>query len=112
MVRSLVRRRGMLALIGVILLFLVGTATAVAVGSDEPILQPGVSPPRLDEETEHTLLERDFAFESRRTAGDITLSGPEAGQLRGAAARQAAQARKAARKAPATTGPPSFGGTW
>ena len=58
-----------------------------SLNTDDILLNSGAKPPLLDEESEQELLARDFAFESRRTAGDTPLSGIEAGQLRGAAAR-------------------------
>ena len=82
-----------------------------SLNTDDILLNSGAKPPLLDEESEQELLARDFAFESRRTAGDTPLSGIEAGQLRGAAARSAAQARKGARNA-APAGPTTFGGNW
>ena len=93
-------RRKLVVILGAVVVVLVVSALAGAATRDAPVIPSGGARfPVLDEEGEQMLLERDFAFESRRTAGDKPLSGPEAGQLRGAAARSAAQARKAARKA-------------
>ena len=111
-------RRLSALLVAVIAAALVASAVGLAanrlsdnLNTDDILLNSGAKPPLLDEESEQELLARDFAFESRRTAGDTPLSGIEAGQLRGAAARSAAQARKAARKA-APAGPTTFGGSW
>src|SRR6476659_4743314 len=88
------------------------TAFAAAAIRSEPVIPPGgVKFPILDEESEQQLLEQDRAFETRRTAGDTPLIVGEAAQRRGAAARSAAQARKAARKAGPSDGP-TFTDDW
>jgi uncharacterized repeat protein (TIGR01451 family) len=93
-------RRTAAIVVALVALFSLTAFAAAAAMRSAPVIPPGgVKFPILDEESEHELLEQDFAFESRRTAGDTPLSIAEAGQLRGAAARSAAQARKAARKA-------------
>ncbi len=104
-------RRSTVVGLGALIAILIMAALAGAAGRSEPTVVPNLRFPVLDEESEHQLLERDLAFESRKTAGDVQLGIGEAGQLRGAAARSAAQARKAARKAP-PNGPATFAGDW
>src|SRR4029078_2275325 len=67
------------------------------------------SPPASDEITEQILKQRDIAFISRRTAGDNALSNQQAGALRAAAARTAADLRKNGAPAPR---PATFSATW
>ena len=76
---------------------------------DDPILLPGAQPPPFDEAMEEVLQERDIAFISRRTAGDNALSNQQAGAMRAAAARTAADLRK--NGAPAA-GPATFTTSW
>jgi photosystem II stability/assembly factor-like uncharacterized protein len=76
---------------------------------DTPTLQPGVAPPRLNEEDEQTLLQRDQFFISRRVAGDQALSNQQAGALRAAAAQDAARLRQEGVPSP---GPATFNGPW
>ena len=84
-------------------------AAGSAVADDTPTLQPGARPPRISEEDEQIQLQRDLFFMSRRTAGDQQLDNQQAGALRAAAARAAAQLRKQGTPSP---GPATFTGTW
>ena len=111
-------RRLSALLVAVIAAALVASAVGLAanrlsdnLNTDDILLNCGAKPPLLDEESEQELLARDFAFESRRTAGDTPLSGIEAGQLRGAAARSPPRRAKLRerRPRPART---TFGGSW
>lgn len=77
-------------------------------GDDTPILRAGARPP-ADQEDEELLLQRDAAFISERTAGDIPLDNQQAGALRAAAARAAARLRKEGVPA---AGPTTFSGAW
>jgi photosystem II stability/assembly factor-like uncharacterized protein len=86
-----------------------GTATGAALADDTPTLQTGVRPPRISEEDEQIQLQRDLFFMSRRTAGDQALDNQQAGALRAAAARAAAQLRKQGTPSP---GPATFTGAW
>src|SRR5262245_43392084 len=84
-------------------------SAAATVGDDTPTLQPGAVPPKVSEEDEQELLERDFFFESRRLAGDIQLSNEQAGALRAAAAHTANRLRK---EGVPPSGPTTFTGGW
>jgi hypothetical protein len=84
-------------------------AVSSAAGDDTPTLQPGARPPRVNEEDEQLLLQRDLFFMSRRTAGDQQLDNQRAGALRAAAARTAAQLRKQGTPSP---GPATFTNAW
>jgi photosystem II stability/assembly factor-like uncharacterized protein len=86
-----------------------GSAVGSAVVDDTPTLQPGAAPPRISEEDEQVQLQRDLFFMSRRTAGDQPLDNQQAGALRAAAARAAADLRKNGTPSP---GPATFTGTW
>lgn len=79
--------------------------------SDEPIYRPGTAPMRLSEEAEERLLERDIAFESRLTAGDIQLTWADLGPLQAAAYRQAKEDRHERGEGTATD-PATFNGSW
>jgi uncharacterized repeat protein (TIGR01451 family) len=78
-------------------------------GDDTPTLRPGAKPLPVDEESEQELLQRDFYFMSRRTAGDQQLDNQQAGALRATAAHAAAQLRK---NGPVSPGPATFTGAW
>src|SRR5262245_37749897 len=97
-----------IALLAAIVAVLACSAAAIT-GDDTPTLQPGVAPPKVSEEDEQALLERDFFFESRRTAGDVQLDNQQAGALRAEAARAAARLRKEGVPA---SGPTTFTGAW
>ena len=86
-----------------------GGAVGSAVVDDTPTLHPGAAPPRISEEDEQIQLQRDLFFMSRRTAGDQQLDNQQAGALRAAAARAAAQLRKDGTPSP---GPATFTGSW
>jgi uncharacterized repeat protein (TIGR01451 family) len=76
---------------------------------DTPTLAAGAQTLTQDEEGEEALLQRDLAFMSSRTAGDIPLDNQQAGALRGEAARAAARLRK---EGTPTSGPATFTGAW
>src|SRR5262245_41248414 len=82
-----------IALLAAIVAVLACSAAATT-GADTPTLQPGAVPPKVSEEDEQELLERDFFFESRRTAGNVPLDNQQAGALRAEAAHAAARLRK------------------
>jgi photosystem II stability/assembly factor-like uncharacterized protein len=84
-------------------------AVGGAVADDTPVLKPGTAPPRMSEETEQLLLQRDLYFMSRRTAGDQKLDNLQAGALRAVAARSARDLRKNRATSP---GPATFTGPW
>jgi uncharacterized repeat protein (TIGR01451 family) len=88
---------------------LVAPAAFASDPSDTPILRPGAHFPTLDEEAEEELLAEDFAFISRRLAGDRPLTLEEAGAYRTAAVRQAQLLRKMGVVA---SGPTTFDGSW
>jgi uncharacterized repeat protein (TIGR01451 family) len=92
-----------------IAILLLQSSIAIGVDGDTPTLRPGAQPISQDEEEAQFLLERDLAFSSRRTAGDIQLDNQTAGALRATAARDAARLRN--QGAPAL-GIPSFAGLW
>src|SRR5262245_51449116 len=107
---SAMLRRGVLpvALLAALVAVL-ACAAAATVGDDTPTLQPGAVPPKVSEEDEHELLERDFFFESRRLAGDVPLSNQQAGALRAEAAHTANRLRK---EGVPPSGPTTFTGPW
>jgi len=88
---------------------LIAPAAIASDPSDTPILRPGAHRPSLDEEAEEELLAQDFAFISRRLAGDRPLTLEEAGAYNVAAVRQAQLLRKMAAVA---SGPTTFNGSW
>src|SRR5262245_31059727 len=107
-IRNSVAAIGSAVLVAGLLIAPADPATGAGV-DDTPTLQPGVGPPRLNEEDEQTLLQRDQFFMSRRVAGDQALSNQQAGALRAAAARTAARLRKEGVPSP---GPATFNGPW
>src|SRR5262245_37444412 len=96
------------ALLVALVAVLACTAAAVT-GDDTPTLTPGAAPPKVSEEDEQELLERDFFFESRRLAGDVQLSNEQAGALRAEAAHTANRLRK---EGVPTSGATTFTGAW
>ncbi|MFF0267285.1 hypothetical protein [Kribbella sp. NPDC004536] len=84
-------------------------AAGGAVADDTPTFTAGTAPPRLNEDDEQVQLQRDLYFMSRRTAGDQQLDNQQAGALRAAAARAAADLRKNGTPSP---GPATFTGSW
>ena len=119
--RSSVRQRSRVrsVLVGLIAVSLVsmtngngalfGGSAVGQVADDTPTYQRGTQPPRVEEKMEEELLAQDFAFISRRTAGDIPLDNQQAGSLRAEAARAAARLRK---DGVPTAGPATFAGPW
>ena len=107
-VRTIVATLGSALLVTGLVLAPPGTASG-APDDDTPVYQPGSAPPRVSEEDEQALLERDLFFMSRRTAGDQILDNQQAGALRAAAAHQAALMRK--QGAP-SQGPVTFDSAW
>jgi uncharacterized repeat protein (TIGR01451 family) len=100
------------ALFAVFSAVLITSALAMAgVGpfdGDTAVLRPAATP-QVEEENEKELLERDLAFTTRRTAGDIQLDNQQAGALRAAAARTAARLRK---EGTPPSGATTFNGAW
>ncbi len=105
---------------------LVGTALAVAAlatgnsspvptraggnaGGDSPAYLPGSYPLALEAGRVEELLQRDDAFMSRRTAGDIRLDGHEAGRFRAERGKEAWGHRKDRRVG---SDPATFNGAW
>jgi uncharacterized repeat protein (TIGR01451 family) len=78
-------------------------------GPDVPKVQPGTVFPKLDEEQEEQLLERDFAILSKKLAGDRPLTIADASKFRAQAVHQANVIRK---EGVPTAGPDTFQGTW
>ncbi len=107
-IRNSVAAIGSAVLVAGLLIAPADPATGAGV-DDTPTLQPGVGPPRLNEEDEQLLLQRDQFFMSRRVAGDQALSNQQAGALRAAAARTAARLRTEGVPSP---GPATFNGRW
>src|SRR6059058_5706576 len=106
-------RRAIAGIGSAVLVVVLATAPSGAVGGaavdDTPTLQAGAAPPRISEEDEQVQLQRDLFFMSRRTAGDQPLDNQQAGALRAAAARAAADLRKNGTPSP---GPATFTGAW
>jgi uncharacterized repeat protein (TIGR01451 family) len=102
-------------LAGALAALLAGTAFGVAGAGpinsdgDSPTLAVGAVPLIQEEEGEGELLQRDAAYMSERTAGDIPLDNQQAGALRGEAARAANRLRK---EGVPTSGPSTFTGAW
>ena len=115
MLNGLLRWLRSIALVSVFAAVIAGAAFAVAgagpIGGDgdTPTLAADATPLTQDQEGEDELLQRDLAFTSERTAGDIPLDNQQAGALRAEAARAAARLRKEGTPAP---GPATFGGAW
>jgi len=87
-----------------------GTTTAPQPPSgDTPVLAANGQPLEVDQGLAERLVDRDEAFASRRTAGDIPLDNQQAGALRAEAAQAAARLRKAGATAGGT---PTFTGAW
>jgi uncharacterized repeat protein (TIGR01451 family) len=87
----------------------VAPAAVASTPSDAPTIRPGAQPLTQDEEAEEELLALDFAWISRRLAGDRPLTIEEAGAYRTAAVRQAQLLRKMTAVA---SGPTTFDGSW
>jgi photosystem II stability/assembly factor-like uncharacterized protein len=103
---------------------LVGTALAVATlatgnpaprsaggnaGGDSPAFLPGTYPKALEAGRVEELLQRDDAFMSRRTAGDVRLDGNEAGKLRAEGGKAAWSHRNDRR---VVSDPATFSSAW
>ncbi len=101
----------------------VGTALAIAAfasggsapvaaggsaGGDSPAYLPASHPLALDEGNAEELLQRDNAFMSRRTAGDIQLDGHRAGWLRAEGAKEGRRLHRDR----VTPDPATFTGAW
>ena len=87
-----------------------GTTTAPQPPSgDTPVLAANGQPLEVDQGLAERLVDRDEAFASRRTAGDIPLDNQQAGALRAEAAQAAARLRKAGATAGGT---PTFTAAW
>jgi uncharacterized repeat protein (TIGR01451 family) len=108
------------AVVGITLAATVGTGGASGAGaksaSDEPIYRPGTAPMRMNEEAERALLERDFALESRQTAGTARIGLGRLGRLQDSALRSARRARVRRPALHVRSGAPtpvgSFAGAW
>src|SRR5215213_2212462 len=77
--------------------------------AETPVLAASGQPLEVDQGLAERLVDRDNAFASRRTAGDIPLDNQQAGALRAEAAQAAARLRKAGATAGGT---PTFTGAW
>ena len=87
---------------------LVGTAIGLS-GDEIAPYRAGAQPLALDEEGEQQLLERDFAFSSRRTAGDNPLDITRVGELNAKAMLAAKRLEKAGIP---SAGPATFESAW
>src|SRR4030088_547253 len=83
---------------------------------DAPVYIPGTQPLDLEKlGTEELLLQRDIAFITRRTAGDTSLSGEDAGRARAGAARQGDDVRgqgQQDKQGDSRSGPVTFSAPW